>query len=293
LIRILLVIFFILPPVLLYGYTIWFLTTRRNSWKTKALWLVSLLAFLFYLYSQLQNVRPAETNAILASALFFDFILFFLLIPSVLYVVYNFLYYGKFFVELIANALNGFVYAHQPVSFQILRKLVTNPIKSENTNWHLSERSQNEISTFKELAVSNLDATEKKTIPTVILIGVFGFLATLPAFQQFFANAIQESLSWILEVLTGNVISITFGRMVFGFAAVILIILTLAANIALVQNLFVQGIIVQACTIAEYTQKQTVLMTSQKKQASSFFESILKGIIGLLTLIFGSKDTKY
>jgi len=273
----------ILAPLLLYGYTVWFLTTKRNTWKTRAAWLITLMFLLYYLYLEIQKPFNKEFLAISDSPAF-GRVLLIIIIPAILLVCYSLLYFAKFLLELFVNSFNAFVHAHQPVSYQILREVITASVRSDKASWHLAELNINEINTLKELAKNNLEATEKKTIPTIILIAVVGFLATLPGFQEFLGHLIAEVVNRVLEVLvvTRNAPNMTLGRIIFDLAIMLLISFIFAAYLLLFQNLLVQGIIIQVCTIAEGAHKQTEHLILQDKKEKPIIYTMLQKLIAFI-----------
>ena len=279
----------VLLPLFLYCYSLWFLVTKKVSWKTRVAWFASFFLVLLYFYAQFKKL-PRDELLALYNPPFTQFLLCFMIIPAILFIVFNLLFFGKFIIELIINLFNSFVYSHQPVSYKLLRQVTTSSIQSKISSWHLSDLSVAEIKTLKELATNNLEATEKKTLPVVILIGIFGFLVALPVLQQSFGRAVEETVNWILEVviISRNAPNMTFGRIIFDLALLFMLTFVVAAYAYLFQNLIIQGVAVQACTIAEYSKAQIEQMVLQRKNNSSFIYRFLKTLIRFTHFMMGN-----
>jgi hypothetical protein len=273
-----------LPALLLYGYTVWFLVTNRNSWKTRLAWVILLLLLIIYFGLQIQSGASNDSETtLLINWPFFTPLVLLILIPAILFLNFNLLYFGKFFVELALTVFNSFITAHEPVSFRVLRELITVPIPSAGADWYVSELNREEIHTLKELAKNNLEATDKKTIPTIIIVAVIGFLATLPVFQQLLSSIFQAMVNSLLEMLlvfaSPIAADLTIGRLLLGLTILMALLVFFIAYFVLFQNLLVQGIIVQACTIADYAKQQTLDEISQAKKEKTNRSNFLQWLI--------------
>ena len=219
------------------------------------------------------------------SDVYFEF-LFLIFIPLVIFISFNLLYLGKFFIELMVNTFNSFAISHAAIPQNTIRKALTASVKSINHEWQISDLETVKISAIKELAINNLEATEKKTVPVVIILASIGLLTALPFFQQFLEKTIQVLLNQIVEVFVpGKGSAVSFAQYASTLAIVILTVIIFNTYLNLFRNLIVQGLLIQICTIAEYAKNTSEGMISEtkkfKKIEDNSFSLILSKIISL------------
>lgn len=280
------VMLFFIPPILVYSYTIWFLITKRNPWKNRALWVTLLVVFLYCIFIQMKTVDPSEISAIVTDPIYKP-ILFLIVFPAIIFINFNTMYYGKAFIELIVNSFRSFFAAHQSISYQVLRKVTTIGVKSD---WSLSDLEIIEIEALGELAKNNLESTEKKTIPVAISIALIGLVAQFPVTQQFFGDIIQRFISSIIGFFfSGNTSSITLGLILFNLSIVLILVLTMSVYLVLFRNLIIQGIVIQACTIAKYAKKKDMDQNFKKHETISTNTNIFTPLIEYITSFFRQK----
>ncbi len=284
-IQILAVVLFFIPPIIIYGHTIWFFLTKRVTRKVKLLWLNSLIITLCFIFIQAIKIEELNTDLIVNSEVYFEF-LFLIFTPLVIFISFNLLYLGKFFIELMVNTFNSFAISHAAIPQNTIRKALTTSVKSISQEWQISDLETVKISAIKELAINNLEATEKKTIPVVIILASIGLLTALPFFQQLFEKTIQVLLNHIVEVfIPGKSSVISFAQYTSTLAVVILAVIIFSTYLNLFRNLIVQGLLIQICTIAEYAKKTSEVAISEtkgfKENQDNFFSLILSKIISL------------
>jgi hypothetical protein len=244
-----------IPIAIIYSYTSWYLTVKDNP--TKLYWLISLIVmFLLFWFDKLP-LSKADFLSLYNNPIF-SFAIIFLIIPSILLSSFLLLFLSKLVLEIIFNILRSLFRAHQSLSIFVLRALSTEYVGSEDSRWKLSDLRTNEIQTLRELSKTNLEATEKKTIPAIILLTLLGFLATT---TPVFGNVIGNSFQWIFNHMTlfvpsGIITFNTIGNMLVNFIVTSLFLYIVLAYLVLFRNLIIQGIVVQACIIAEFGRSQ-------------------------------------
>ncbi|MBE0671220.1 MAG: hypothetical protein IH588_11575 [Anaerolineales bacterium] len=275
---------FFIPATLIHLYTIWFIFTKRNSWKNRLAWFFVLIA-IGLLLPYLLDVQESEVEKFLSSN-FLAFILYMSFIPGILFVTYNLLYFFKFATEIIVNTINSFIASHETVSYEVIQKVLSTPIKSKDSEWNITELASSEISSIKELSSANLEATEKKTIPIAILMALIGLLATIPSFQDFLGVATQEIGSRVIEIIIpAQNPNSSIGRIFFNIGIIGVLVFIFRTYLMLFRNLIVQGLVIQVSVIAEHAKKASEIQSTKQQKVEEFkIDSLFSFISKVLSL---------
>lgn len=275
---------FFIPSTLMHLYTIWFIFTKRNSWANRLAWFFVLIA-LSLLLPYLLDIQERDVEKFSSSNLL-AFILYTSFIPVLLFLTYNLLYLLKLAVEIIVNTINSFIASHETVSYEVIQKVLSTPIKSKDSEWNVTELESSEISSIKELSSANLEATEKKTIPVAILMALVGLLATIPSFQDFLGVVTQDIGSRIIEIIipAQNPDS-SLGRIFFNIGIIGILVFIFRTYLMLFRNLIVQGLVIQISVIAEHAKKASEIQSIKQQKAEEFkFDSLFSFISKVISL---------
>ncbi|MBN8656245.1 MAG: hypothetical protein J0M11_10940 [Anaerolineae bacterium] len=273
------------PSIYIYFFTTWFLITKRVTGQVKISWSISLLTVSFFLF-QTATSHNLNLKILLNLETSYLFLLL-ILIPLIAFLGFNFLFLGKSIVELAINIGRSFFASHSVIPQNTMQNAISKPVKSENKDWQISTLNIEKINTIKELASNNLEATEKKTIPAAIILALIGFLATLPIFQKLFGNLIQVLYEYTIEIfIPRDNLSLTFGQYAVTISIFIIAFAILSTYLSLFRNLIIQGLLIQICTIAEYTKKEIEIRSEQQKRVEEFKIDSLFSFISKVLSIF-------
>jgi len=209
------------------------------------------------------------------------FFLVLVMLPLLFFFVFNLMYLGKFCIEGIMNSLRFIFRMNDPLPLSLIQELLDLPIGPKETAWKVLDLKIDEIKGVKEMAVSTLEASEKRTIPTIIMLAVIGFLGTTSTFQKLLSELIQGITSHVIEFfLPSRIAELSFGRYAADFGLVVILGIVFYSYARLFLNLIVQGVVIQSCVVAEYAiiAGDKSLMEPNK----SCLESILKVFKSLL-----------
>jgi len=278
----LLISIFVVIALLMYGQVIWYLFNRKISWKNKVLWLGSFLVFIYLVYLQIFEVIPNFPNLLYSSPLariILLFSVFIFWIPVGILTASLLLIFGKLIIYVIFSLLLYYTQANSPdYSFLVKKILQKNISTSDNSSIYSLPTS--EIVALKEWAQRNLDVTEKRTIPVLIFLAILGATVTFAPLQ----NLLSNSFVTVLDLIHQNLINsskslqgfISYLAMILGIGTILLIIAVIAiVYVQLLSNLFVQGIVIEVCTVAEYAKSAADDELNKRKQHRSLWQILL------------------
>jgi hypothetical protein len=185
----------------------------------------------------------------------------FFLIPSITYffiIVYESLIQIK---QLITAILRSIKSIHDPLPLEQVRKLVTEEIPATDGKpaWKLASLSSNEIQTLRKWAEANLEATDKRALPALVVVGFLALFFTSDTIKKSISEPIIQF--WLKELsyfwITINKTPSKIFSWDYFWATFILVVTLILVKYVLqtfsrlFKNLPVQSLVVEACILAE------------------------------------------
>lgn len=158
---------------------------------------------------------------------------------------------------------------HNPLPIKQVESLVFIDIPSitnDGETWNLLKLTKSEVRSLLEWAQANRDATEKRTIPFSIVLGIIGVLAISDLVRLQADSFIANFLTNISRGPSSFPEGILFLFLLIVFAKLIQYLVRLFVNLA------VQNIVVEACILAEHAVENIDPPQSNKK---SLLETLL------------------
>ena len=158
---------------------------------------------------------------------------------------------------------------HNPLPINQVERLVSVDIpstKKDGETWTLLDLTKSEVRSLLEWAQANREATEKRTIPFSIVLGIIGVLAISDLIRLQADSFIANFLTNISRGPASFPDGILFLFLLIVFAKLIQYLVRLFVNLA------VQNIVVEACILAEHAIEDVDLPQPNKR---SFLEIFL------------------
>ncbi len=255
----LIVIIFVVVALLVYGQVMWYLFHRKTSWRSRLIWIGSFLFIAYTAYIQIVDTVPnlffiLSSNHSARTVLLFSIIVFW--IPTVIMTASLLLILGKLLAYVMFAMLTYLVQANSPNYSFLVKTILLKSLDTSNTG-SIFDLPTSEIVALKAWAERNLDTTEKRTIPAIILLAILGATVTFSSVQSIFYDSLINFINLFSKVLN-NFLKSPQGFMTylatFMVATITLFIILsiIFIYIRLLSNLFVQGVLIEVCTVAEY-----------------------------------------
>lgn len=209
-------------------------------------------------------------------------------IPSVVFIMLSILDFCTFLVEKTRLFLPTFRLLVNTVSTNGMNEVVHSVINTNEKTWRVQDLSLSELSTIEELAKSNLESSEKKTIPWLLLLAVLGI---------FSGSNLNNNINQALETIINSwfhpelYISVSFiGIIYFLTNSILFIILLISLALFFViisdlfKNIFIQSQIIDLCIASKYAVREVAdkiqpKLKSEEGVASRRLISIWKKLI--------------
>jgi hypothetical protein len=226
------------------------------------------------------NSRADILPALLAYSLF--------LIPAMSYLIMLFYEMLSIVLHLIDSVSKGLKSLHDPLPLEMVRKLALEEIfdaQSEQT-WRLRDLSLHEVQTLRKWAEANRESTDKRTLPTIVVIAFLTLLLTSDTARGWLDPYIQQ---WFQRILSFWTMRTGFFTKDYFIAAFILVITILIVGFLvktfsrLFVNLAVQSLVIEACVLAENSHDEYYSKESgnvQEPRKSGFWDFV-QSVIGM------------
>ena len=284
------IVFFVFG-ITLYIQTVWYWFNPKTTWISRLLYIgsIAIIGYLFPLEIKPLIIGTGITINISAmiSRETWLFSIFFYWIPFILLSASVALNFSKFLLASIFEIPLYFLKAHSTDNSIFIKKILSKPVEFSGEKLLLTSLPKPELAALKEWAQNNLEATEKKTIPATIL---FALLAIIVSFSP-----TQTPLTVIVTTLFSSVVSafqqnntnlkeIIINFVIIGVTelAVILALLFFREYIRLLGNLFVQGLVIETCTVAEYAKRESEKENAKQNQPRPFWQTFFDGLFSFL-----------
>lgn len=133
----------------------------------------------------------------------------------------------------------------KPLTEQAIRQLLEVDIPENNDGkWKILDLRKDEITYLRKWAETNLDNSEKRTIPTLVLSTLLGFFISTSFFREMILNLFKQEGS--RNNLQAFITAMLLPLIVYFFSVFSRTLVSLFKNIA------IQSLIVETCIVAEY-----------------------------------------
>jgi hypothetical protein len=268
-----------------------FLLLSQTRWYQRLIWLA---VFCFYtaggIYWILQINPVFYTNLAqfpIGPGLF-AFWAVFLFIPFCIYLS-SLSIFSVIFVVWAGFLIFKFLFRMNDPFVRQVPKLVQAVISSEGGDWKLLDLKASEIMALRDWSQANREGTDKRLLPTSIVLAVLAFIATTPMFQQW-------TLSWVIYFQVANA-EYNDPKSIAPIASVLTMQLLIPLGIlfalylaviyyAMFRNLVVQTYIIETCTVALYAAEQREAEEA-RVQAAAAEAAKMKGWRGVVRRVLG------
>jgi hypothetical protein len=179
------------------------------------------------------------------------------LLYSVLVVpIMTFLYFTVINLFVLAGwlyqvAVKTIISLHYPLPTKAIRELIycdIGPFGSVSSTWKIMDLPKVELQTIQKWAMANRDATEKRTVPTLVTFAILGLFAN----TGFFSGILDKIIGLILPSASDIVSPFSFSRFIFLALLLIVVIVFVIVLAKLFKNLAVQNLIIETCIVVEH-----------------------------------------
>lgn len=143
--------------------------------------------------------------------------------------------------------------------------------QSNNQGWRLLDLSKDEITYLRLWSESNLNSSEKRTIPAIVVAALISLFLSIDGVRNFITSpftftAINGPQSWLSNIL-----------LIVVMAFVVIFSKTMIANF---KNIAIQSLIVETCLIAEYSvgQEKGALIEKSESPLNVLLNMVAHGI---------------
>ncbi len=185
---------------------------------------------------------------------------------------------------------------HQPVSTLLVQSLATESVLERSDGQSpmtLLDLNLSTIQTLREWAQANRDSTDKRLMPTVLTLAALqvvglSYILDLPIWP-----AIFDVIKYVYDLLQKQAPVIGLGSAWYGLLLGVLAtsaLLLLKFVGGLFSNLAIQGLIIEACIVAEYVKKSaedsvsatSSNLASKSKSGTGKLHRFLKSLLELI-----------
>lgn len=241
-----------------------FIFNSENSWKLRTIWGALLFALFVYLYFEFQTDYPKTFPYVLSNERkMFAFILLFVLavLPFSIFSVTFILQSSLFLIWLIFFLLEYLNASNNPNTYFEVKKIISETVIGSMNQWKLLDLSSAELTSIREMAKDNLEATEKRLVPTFWFLTILGLIANTKYFEKWVDGWVTY-FSGIHFVLVKSNSSFTLPSevliifiLVFGIVYTIAV-LVVSIYIKMFRNIPIQSALIDACTVSLFAVEQ-------------------------------------
>lgn len=186
------------------------------------------------------------------------------LIPSVTFYYMNIIDLVVWLLWLMPQILRTIGYFYDPFPKELLERLALKEIMgAEDKSWRLTNLSRTELETLKKLAMTNREGTDKRLVPTVIILGILQIVGW-GWFARLLGPFLTATLRYIVSNSLPSPIQIIVGIMI-GFVLILAFVL-LSSFARLFSNLVAQSMIIEVCVVIEYGKQSNSSSRSRRSQ---------------------------
>jgi hypothetical protein len=230
--------------------------------------------FMYLLLITIQKMESLKSIIVLLSIVKANLIFFYILwLPGIILLTFIVLVLGESLLKSPSLVLLYFSSRRSTIMANYVRQLIF--ATRGTARWNLISLSSSEIVTIKNRARNNLEITEKTTIPLAVITALGSFLLGIPYLQKVVDDGVTFLGQLNAEMVANYSIATSF--LIFFIPLVVFIAwgILIIEIIGLFLNIFVQGILIEACVIAEYAKLELEQEISRQKQTRSLWQTII------------------
>lgn len=281
---VILIFLFIAYGLATYAQTLWHIFNKYNTWKTKAAWTVGLLLLMGILVYLINEYDSGQITAILSNPLQKPTLLlavFAFFVPGIL-VLYSMLAIAiSLLIEVFVNAMLAILKSLRPLPLKLIEHMVNATIDNDGKPWKLSDIDSAEIISIQKWAEKNMEANEKKTVPSIVLYTFFGILVSSGSLHNWINELITKSTEIVIKTILPATNPPTTLEYMWGFLLLMLLGMIIGSFVAQFQNYLVQGTIIQICVVAEYAKQKNDDQTNKTRNASHWLSRLINLLFNL------------
>ena len=237
-----------------------FLINRKNSWKIRFLWLATFILIFVYLMIWLQQTYPGTFPSALENPGMrtnFTVTVIFFTLPSVIFSALIVSVVIRSVPWMLKFIFDYFLAGNNPNTYLNVSKVIIEPVGQGEKQWMMLDLSSKELRTIREWARDNLDATDKRLVPTFWILTLLGLFMNTIIFENWLKNLVryissqyeifQDRGSMFAVPLDVFLIFVVFVPVILG-----LITLVTGIYIAMFRNIAVQSMLIDSCTVSLY-----------------------------------------
>jgi hypothetical protein len=166
-----------------------------------------------------------------------------------------------------------------PSTDKLIERLLSSEINSDGSldQWRILDLPKKDIVALRSWSESNLNSSEKRTIPAVIILPLVAVLWGINEVRDFLLSPLFESTSISWKTLLASIV----------LMPVLLFITVFSKSmVSIFRNIAIQSLIIETTLVAEYAvEEPKELQVSEKGQLrTGFFNTIIKIIAKIISM---------
>ncbi len=227
--------------------------------------------------------------------LLISFIFFF--IPAITYFLIILFESSVLIKQSIVSITRSVKAIHDPLPLEQVKSLAIGDIaaKDNKSTWKLSSLSLHELRALRKWAEANLEATDKRALPAVVVFGFLALLLSSDTVKQSIVEPVtrlwwsEMTFFWTSSNATlARLFSWDYLRAIFVFVVTLMLATYILKTFSrLFRNLPVQSLVVEACILAESAHEEN--NRDDKNNVSPLQNPLLHFLRDVIELIFKPK----
>lgn len=248
----------------IYFHSVLFLINNKNDLKVRLVWLSILAISVLYIALVMKNEYPNTfPNALIDLRLrnIFIFTILVFALPAIIYFATFIVIGTRFFLWLIKFSLNYFFSTHNPYTYVKIPDVLFDSVVQGEQKWDMLDLTSRELKTLREWSRDNLEAIEKRLIPSFWILALLGIFANTFIFEDWLRGWIRyfsdkhDLLTNNNAILTDQLWPLIIFYVLVPLTIGLLMVIT-SRYILIFRNIAVQIVLIDACTISIYAIEQ-------------------------------------
>jgi len=258
----------VLPRMVIIGFEIYF------TWSLTSAVLAESIT---------KHIVNSSTDIIPALLAYFIF-----LIPAISYFIMLFYEMFLWVLHLVDSVTKGFKSLHDPLPLNLVKELALEEIidEGQGQTWKLRDLSMHEVQTLRKWAEANLESTDKRILPAIVVIAFLTLLLTSDAVRTWLNPFVQQWFQRIFLFWTLQSSTFTLDYFVSALICVITIMFVgfiVKTFTRLFVNLAVQSLVIETCIIVENSNDENYSATKNTSHLpAGCFWRFIRSIINLI-----------
>lgn len=156
---------------------------------------------------------------------------------------------------LVSISLRYFWSLHNPLPRRFIRELATQPItwtSEEDGTWRMADLSPVELRYLRKWAEANRDATDKRLLPTALVLAALGLFVSIPPVSGTVGRGLTRLFHAMTDAARTTELFTAIGAGIIFWFGVVLVLAFFYVLVLLFRNLATQSLIIEACLVCEY-----------------------------------------